>query len=187
MMCPLLTLLIVLTFTSIFNFKSSISNLSTGATPEYCAGHYMIQSASSFLPVLALAPQPGETILDMAAAPGGKSTYIGQLMKNSGVLFCNELKRERCTSLAANIHRMGVSNSVIINMDGLELKGKLPPLDRVLLDAPCTGLGVIARDPSVKVSRITIWMMLSLKQNMLCIDGSSSINKFVPSIGRNMI
>lgn len=111
----------------------------------------MIQSASSFVPVLALAPQPGETILDMAAAPGGKSTYIGQLMKNSGVLFCNDLKRERCTSLVANIHRMGLSNTVVINMDGLELIRKLPPLDRVLLDAPCTGLGVIARDPSVKV------------------------------------
>lgn len=129
------------------------SSVPIGATPEYCAGHYMIQSASSFVPVLALAPQPGETILDMAAAPGGKSTYIGQLMKNSGVLFCNDLKRERCTSLVANIHRMGLSNTVVINMDGLELIRKLPPLDRVLLDAPCTGLGVIARDPSVKVKR----------------------------------
>lgn len=124
----------------------------TGATPEYCAGHYMIQSGSSFVPVMALAPQPGESILDMCAAPGGKATYIGQLMRNSGVLFCNEMKKERCTSLIANIHRMGLTNTVIVNMNGLDLKGKLPPLDRVLLDAPCTGLGVIARDPSVKVS-----------------------------------
>jgi 25S rRNA (cytosine2870-C5)-methyltransferase len=49
----------------------------TGATPEYLAGHYMLQGASSFMPVMALAPQPGEKILDMAAAPGGKTTYIG--------------------------------------------------------------------------------------------------------------
>ena len=48
-----------------------------GATPEYLAGHYMIQGASSFLPVMALAPQPGERVLDMCAAPGGKTTYIG--------------------------------------------------------------------------------------------------------------
>ena len=53
------------------------SAVSVGATPEYLAGHYMVQSASSFLPVMALAPQEGEKILDMCAAPGGKTTYIG--------------------------------------------------------------------------------------------------------------
>lgn len=67
-----------------------------GATPEYLGGHYMIQSASSFVPVMALAPQQDETILDMAAAPGGKTTYIGQLMKNTGTLFANDLRKERC-------------------------------------------------------------------------------------------
>ena len=53
--------------------------LVTGATPEYLAGHYMLQGASSFMPVMALAPQPNERILDMAAAPGGKATYIGKI------------------------------------------------------------------------------------------------------------
>ena len=52
--------------------------LFTGATPEYLAGHYMLQGASSFLPVMALAPQENEKVLDMCAAPGGKSTYIGK-------------------------------------------------------------------------------------------------------------
>jgi len=52
-------------------------NVFTGATPEYLAGHYMLQGASSFMPVMALAPQPNEKVLDMAAAPGGKATYIG--------------------------------------------------------------------------------------------------------------
>lgn len=80
----------------------------------------MLQSASSFLPVMALAPQPGELVLDMAAAPGGKTTYIAQLMKNSGVLFSNEINKERTTALVANIHRMGVTNTVVINMDGAE-------------------------------------------------------------------
>lgn len=56
----------------------------TGATPEYLAGHYMLQGASSFMPVMALAPQPNEKVLDMAAAPGGKATYIGKI---SAVLF----------------------------------------------------------------------------------------------------
>ncbi|KAJ0702735.1 putative Arf GTPase activating protein [Helianthus annuus] len=58
-----------------------------GATPEYMAGHYMVQSASSFLPVMALAPQEKERIVDMAASPGGKTTYIAALMKNTGMLL----------------------------------------------------------------------------------------------------
>ena len=71
------------------------SKVPIGATPEYLAGHYMLQSGSSFLPVMALAPQIDERILDMAAAPGGKTTYIAQLMKNTGVLFANDSKKER--------------------------------------------------------------------------------------------
>ncbi len=55
-----------------------------GATPEYLAGHYILQSASSMQPVMALGPQPGEKVLDMSAAPGGKSSYCAQLMKNTG-------------------------------------------------------------------------------------------------------
>lgn len=71
------------------------SQVPVGATPEYLAGHYMLQSGSSFLPVLALNPQEEEKVLDMSAAPGGKTTYIAQLMKNTGVLVANDLKKER--------------------------------------------------------------------------------------------
>lgn len=60
------------------------SKVPIGATPEYMAGHYMLQGASSFMPVMALAPQSGETVVDVAAAPGGKTSYIAALMKNSG-------------------------------------------------------------------------------------------------------
>jgi ribosomal RNA methyltransferase Nop2 len=124
-----------------------------GATPEYLAGHYMVQSAASMLPVVALAPQPGEVVVDMAAAPGGKTTYIGQLMENKGVIYANDFKSERCRSLTANIHRLGMTNAVVTCMDGRKLLGTVPTADRVLLDAPCSGSGIIARDPSVKVKR----------------------------------
>lgn len=63
------------------------SQVPIGATPEYLAGFYMIQGASSFLPVLALDPQPEEVIVDMAAAPGGKTTHIASLMKNTGSFY----------------------------------------------------------------------------------------------------
>lgn len=129
------------------------SAVPVGATPEYLGGQYMIQSASSFIPVMALAPQQDEVILDMAAAPGGKTTYIGQLMRNTGTLYANDLRKDRCTSLVANIHRLGLTNAIVTNLDGKKLLGMLPKLDRVLLDAPCTGSGIMARDPSIKVKR----------------------------------
>ncbi|KAI4307842.1 hypothetical protein L6164_030979 [Bauhinia variegata] len=131
------------------------SQVPIGATPEYMAGFYMLQSASSFLPVMALAPQEKERIVDMAAAPGGKTTYIAALMKNTGILFANEMKVPRLKSLTANLHRMGVSNTVVCNYDGKELPKVLGlnTVDRVLLDAPCSGTGVISKDESVKVSK----------------------------------
>lgn len=129
------------------------SQVPVGATPEYLAGHYMVQSAASMLPVAALAPQPGEVVIDMAAAPGGKTTYIGQMMENKGVIYANDFKSERCRSLTANIHRLGMTNAVVTCMDGRKLLGTVPTADRVLLDAPCSGSGIIARDPSVKVKR----------------------------------
>ncbi|XP_050371918.1 26S rRNA (cytosine-C(5))-methyltransferase NOP2B-like [Argentina anserina] len=131
------------------------SQVPVGATPEYMAGYYMLQSASSFLPVMALAPQENERVVDMAAAPGGKTTYVAALMKNSGIIFANEMKEPRLKSLTANLHRMGVTNTVVCNYDGKELPKVLGSnaLDRVLLDAPCSGTGVISKDESVKTSK----------------------------------
>ncbi|GMH19550.1 hypothetical protein Nepgr_021391 [Nepenthes gracilis] len=131
------------------------SQVPIGATPEYMAGHYMLQSASSFLPVMALAPQEKENIVDMAAAPGGKTTYIAALMKNTGLIHANEMKKQRLHSLTANICRMGVTNAIVINYDGRELPKVLGinSHDRVLLDAPCSGTGVISKDESVKSSK----------------------------------
>lgn len=126
-----------------------------GATPEYLAGHYMLQSAASMVPVIALAPQPGERVLDVAAAPGGKTTHLAQLMGNTGVLVANDPKPERLPSLVANLARMGVSNSLVCSVDGRKIPQVLgrSSFDRILLDAPCTGLGVIARDPAARTSK----------------------------------
>jgi ribosomal RNA methyltransferase Nop2 len=129
-----------------------------GATPEYLSGHYMLQSAASMCPVLALNPQPKERVLDMSAAPGGKTSYIAQLMRNTGVVFANDLKPDRQKATAANMHRLGVKNVITCTHDGRKLAKHFGQFkfDRVLLDAPCSGLGVISRDPSCKVQRTLV-------------------------------
>lgn len=82
--------------------KINASKVPIGATTEYLAGMYLIQSAASLLPVMALAPQPGEYVLDMSAAPGGKTTHIGQMLKNQGVIVANDIKKERLIGLHYN-------------------------------------------------------------------------------------
>lgn len=124
-----------------------------GATASYLAGHYILQGAGSLLPVMALQPKINERILDLSAAPGGKTTHIAQLMKNTGVIFANDISKERCRAVSANCHRLGVINTVISHKDGRTFPNTLKNFDRVLLDAPCTGTGVAIKDPSVKANK----------------------------------
>ncbi|KAE8326425.1 NOL1/NOP2/sun family-domain-containing protein [Aspergillus sergii] len=125
-----------------------------GATPEYLAGHYILQAASSFLPVMALAPQPNERVLDMASAPGGKTTYISALMRNTGCVIANDASKPRAKGLIGNIHRLGCKNTLVTHLDARTAFPKaMGGFDRVLLDAPCTGTGVISKDPAVKTSK----------------------------------
>ncbi|XP_019467322.2 probable 28S rRNA (cytosine(4447)-C(5))-methyltransferase [Meleagris gallopavo] len=129
------------------------SSVPIGATPEYLAGHYMLQGASSLLPVMALAPQENERILDMCCAPGGKTSYIAQLMKNTGMILANDNNAERLRSVVGNLHRLGVTNAVVSNCDGRQFPKVLGGFDRVLLDAPCSGTGVISKDPAIKTNK----------------------------------
>lgn len=129
------------------------SQVPIGATPEYLAGHYIIQGASSMLPVMALAPKENERILDMASAPGGKASHIAAAMKNTGVLFANDANKDRTKAVVGNFHRLGVVNSVITCYDGRKIPNVIQGFDRVLLDAPCTGTGVVSKDPSVKTNK----------------------------------
>ncbi|XP_054716807.1 probable 28S rRNA (cytosine(4447)-C(5))-methyltransferase [Uloborus diversus] len=129
------------------------SQVPIGATPEYLAGHYILQGAASLLPVMALAPKEDEKILDMCAAPGGKTTHIAALMKNTGILFANDASKERVPAIIGNIHRLGITNTVISSMDGRAYPKAIAGFDRVMCDAPCSGTGIVSKDPSVKASK----------------------------------
>ena len=86
-----------------------------GRHPYHDAGVYYIQEASAMAPVMYLAPKPGERILDLCAAPGGKSTQIASAMKNQGILVCNEIHPARAKILSENVERMGIQNGIVTN------------------------------------------------------------------------
>ena len=119
-------------------------------TLDFFCGDFQYQGISSQLPALALAPKPGERVLDMAAAPGSKSTQIAALMHNRGQLFVNDVSRPRLQALNANTQKAGVFNHVLLNLGG-EQMGTLFPnfFDKVLLDAPCSALGTLPAHPEI--------------------------------------
>ncbi|XP_050456518.1 probable 28S rRNA (cytosine(4447)-C(5))-methyltransferase isoform X1 [Cataglyphis hispanica] len=162
------------------------SQVPMGATPEYLAGHYIIQGAASFLPVMALDPKENERILDMCAAPGGKTSHIAALMKNTGTLFANDVNKDRLKAVVGNLHRVGVVNSIICNYDGRRFPMIIKGFDRVLLDAPCTGTGVIAKDLSVKTNKeeVDIQRCCTLQRELLlaaidCVNARSETGGIV--------
>ncbi|KAI6779835.1 tRNA (cytosine-5-)-methyltransferase NCL1 [Emericellopsis cladophorae] len=148
-----------------------------GATPEYLAGHYILQAASSFLPCMALDPQENDRVLDMAAAPGGKTTYLAAMMKNTGFIMANDPNRARSKGLIGNVHRLGASNVIVSNYDAREFPKPMGGFDRVLLDAPCSGTGVIAKDPSVKTNKTQLdFMQLPHLQKQLLLAAIDSVS-----------
>jgi len=114
-------------------------------TIDYIRGNFFYQGIASQIPVIVLDPQPGQTVLDMAAAPGSKSTQIAALMQGRGKLVLNEFARSRLQPLNTNWQRSGASNALHYHMDGQALGIRFPNyFDKVLLDAPCTALGTLA-------------------------------------------
>lgn len=113
-----------------------------GNTLEYRNGHYYIQEASSMLPAEALGYDHGETpmVLDMAAAPGGKTTHLAALARDKGVLVANDVSQRRLRPLIANLRTWGTTSTLITHLPGERLGEWLPEMfDKVLLDAPCSG------------------------------------------------
>lgn len=126
--------------------------MSVGATTEYLLGCYYVQDLSSCIAVNALEVNEGMQVLDIAAAPGGKTTMIAQRMNNTGSIVALEPNPVRARALSFNLARCGVSNTCILRQQGEEIARLGMTFDRVLLDAPCSCEGVIAKDITRKTS-----------------------------------
>lgn len=147
-----------------------------GNTKEHALGKIYVQSAASMIPPIALDPKPGEIVLDMCASPGSKSTQIAQYMQNNGLLVCNEISAKRIAPLSINLQRCNVMNSIVTKMNGKRFGKFNNMFDKVLVDAPCSGMGSISK--SYKI--IEMWNPNMIKrlagtQKQLITSGFSAL------------
>ena len=121
----------------------------SGNDPYFHAGVFYMQEPSAMLPAEVLSSNPGERILDLCAAPGGKATRIAEGMNGQGIFIANDISYDRTKALLRNIERLGIENAVILSESPERLALRFPEyFDKTLIDAPCSGEGMFRRDPS---------------------------------------
>ena len=140
-----------------------------GKHPLHEAGAYYIQEPSAMAPVMFLDVTKGERILDLCAAPGGKSTQIGVKMQGQGILVCNEIHPQRAKILSENVERMGITNAIVTNESPERLAGVFAGyFDKILVDAPCSGEGMFRKEDAAGQE----W---SLENVQLCADRQDAV------------
>lgn len=131
--------------------ESELNPGELGRSLEHLLGYYYVQELSSMLPVLILNPKPDESVLDLCASPGSKTSQISAKMNNSGTVIANDVKLGRIKILASNLERCGATNVILTKNDGLALCKRLKKsgitFDKILVDAPCSGEGTIKSAP----------------------------------------
>ncbi|MGV8141273.1 MAG: NOL1/NOP2/sun family putative RNA methylase [Candidatus Woesearchaeota archaeon] len=128
------------------------AKFSLGATPEYLQGYYYLQEAASQLPPKVLAPKSEDTVLDMCAAPGSKTTQIAQYMKNNGTIIALDADPRRLFALRNNLERCGITNTILYKKDSRFVFDLGMQFDKILLDAPCSGNYVVEKEFFTKKS-----------------------------------
>lgn len=119
-----------------------------GLSSYHAAGLYYLQEPSAMAPAELLDPQPGERVLDLCAAPGGKSTQLAGKLQGRGLLVCNEINAKRAKILAGNIERLGIANALVLNEHPKKLEARFEGyFDKILVDAPCSGEGMFRKEP----------------------------------------
>ena len=147
-----------------------------GGTIEHQLGLIFSQEASAMIPAIALDVKPGMLVLDMAAAPGGKTTQIAQYMGNGGCIVANDVKVDRLNILISNLQRCGVTIARVTMKDGRFFKRFKDTFDRVLLDAPCSNVGMIRKNfKYLKMWRLREVESLSRLQKELIMAGYTAL------------
>jgi NOL1/NOP2/sun family putative RNA methylase len=136
-----------------YSFEVHKAPFNLGATHEFLLGYYYLQNLASMLPASILNPQNHDTVIDMCSAPGSKATQLAQIMNNQGNLILIEKNALRIPALIMNVRRLGIFNSTILNFDATKLSNYGIMGDKILLDVPCTGEGLVREDPTRKKSR----------------------------------
>jgi len=143
--------------------------LRPGKHPYHEAGVYYIQEPSAMMPAALLDAKPGEKVLDLCAAPGGKSSQIASAMQHEGILISNEIHPARARILSENMERMGARNVIVTNESPQTLVPRFPAyFDRIMVDAPCSGEGMFRKNEEA----ITQW---SLENVRICADRQDEI------------
>jgi 16S rRNA (cytosine967-C5)-methyltransferase len=122
-----------------------------GGSDMFRQGFFVVQDESAGLAVQLLDPKPGDRVIDMCAAPGGKATFIGELMKNVGEIVAVDRYETRLNLVKSACQRLGIANAHFVATDAATLQ--TAPAEKVLVDAPCSGLGVLAKKPDAKWKR----------------------------------
>ncbi len=117
-----------------------------GNTLEHFMGYFYVQEASSMIPPVVLQPEEGDFVLDLAAAPGSKTTQMAEMMRNKGCIVANDIQIQRIKILRFNLEKLGVINAVVTRMDGRRFIKFRERFDKVLLDAPCSSEGIMRKD-----------------------------------------
>lgn len=115
------------------------SEFSVGAATEHLLGYYYVQETAAQIPVQILDPKEDDLVLDMSAAPGGKTTQIAQYMNNKGAVIALDINNMRLISLRNNLERLGVKNTIMYQLDAKFVSNLGIKFDKILLDAPCSG------------------------------------------------
>lgn len=149
-----------------------------GRLPWHEAGMYYIQEASAMVPAVLCGAKPGERVLDLCAAPGGKSTKLAACLRGEGILVANEIHPERARVLSSNLERMGIRNALVTNEPPHRLASRFPLFfDRIVVDAPCSGEGMFRKEEEA----LTHWSPENVR---MCAERQSEIMEEAASMLR---
>ncbi len=128
-----------------FNKGFWVNGEGIGNLPEHFLGYIYLQEAASMIPPVVLNPKEDDMILDLCASPGSKTTQTAAMMNNKGLIVANDNQIVRLKPLQINLQRCGVSNTVITLMEGRWFNNYTKKFDRIMVDAPCSGIGTLRK------------------------------------------